>query len=205
MKADALKPFYHKLFTLEELQNYFHQNPASMKVQLSRLVKNKKLIRLKQNLYTFPDFHPNVFIIGQQIVSPSYYSLESVLSWNGIIPEGAAAYTLITSRKTQQYDNEFGTFNYRHLAPRFFFGVEQRTDGAWMATSEKALLDYLYLNSKKFKADFGCWQAERFDGLVDLNWKQIKQWVSEYGMKKLKTLVDSLESYAGSSQYQVHK
>lgn len=205
MKADELKPFYYKTFTLEELRNYFNQKPSSIKVQLFRLCKNKKLIRLKQNLYTFPDFHPNVFVIGQQMVFPSYYSLESVLSWNGIIPEGTTAYTLITSKKTQQYGNEFGTFSYRHLSPEFFFGVEQRKDGAWVATPEKALLDYLYLNSKKFKADFDCWQAERFDGLSALNWKQMKQWTSKYGMKKLKILVDSLKSYANSSQYQAHK
>ncbi len=205
MKADELKPFHYKTFTLEELRNYFNQKPASMRVQLFRLCKNKKLVRLKQNLYTFPDFHPNVFVIGQQMVSPSYYSLESVLSWNGIIPEGAATYTLITSKKTQRYNNEFGTFSYRHLSPKFFFGVEQRKDGAWIATSEKALLDYLYLNSKKFKADFTCWKAERFDGLKGLNWKQMRQWASMYGMKKLNILVDSLKSYASSSEYQAHK
>lgn len=205
MKADELKPFHYKTFTLEELRNYFKQNPQSMKVQLFRLCKSKKLIRLKQNLYTFPDFHPNVFVIGQQMVSPSYYSLESVLSWSGIIPEGAATYTLITSKKTQQYSNEFGRFSYRHLSPEFFFGVEQRKDGAWMATPEKALLDYLYLNSKKFKADLGCWQAERFDGLDGLDWKQMKKWVPKYGGKKMKILVDSLKSYADSDQYQAHK
>lgn len=205
MKADELKPFHYKTFTLEELRNYFNQKPASMKVQMTRLCKNKKLVRLKQNLYTFPDFHPNVFVIGQQMVSPSYYSLESILSLSGIIPEGAANYTLITSKKTQQYSNEFGTFSYRHLSPKFFFGVEQRKDGAWMATPEKAMLDYLYLNSKKFKADFACWQAERFDGLSSLNWKQMRKWAPQYGMKKLNILVDSLKSYASSSQYQAHK
>lgn len=205
MKADELKPFHYKTFSLEELRNYFNQKSASLKVQLFRLCKNKKLVRLKQNLYTFPDFHPNVFVIGQKIVSPSYYSLESVLSWNGIIPEGVATYTLITSKKTQQYSNEFGTFSYRHLSPKFFFGVEQRKDGAWMATPEKALLDYFYLNSKKFKADFACWQEERFDGLDNLNWKHLEQWAPKYGMKKLNILVDSLKAYASSLQYQAHK
>ena len=205
MKADELKPFYYKTFTLEELKNYFHQKPQSMKMQLHRLCKSKKLIRLRQNLYTFPDFHPDAFIIGQQMVSPSYYSLESVLSWNGIIPEGSSVYTLITSKKTQQYSNEFGTFSYRHLSPEFFFGVNQRKDGVWMATPEKALLDYLYLNSEKFRADFNCWQAERFDGLSGLNWQQMKEWASKYGMKKLNLLVVSLDSYSNSTQYQAHK
>ena len=213
MKVDALNPFHYKTFNLEELKNYFHQKPSSIKVQLVRLCKNKKLIRLKQNLYTFPDFHPGVFLIGQQMVAPSYYSLESVLSWNGIIPEGVATYTLITSKKTQKYSNEFGTFGYRHLSPELFFGVEHRKDGVWLATREKALLDYLYLNSKKFTAKsypkgatfFPCWEAERFDGLSDLNWKQMQKWALKYKMKKLKILVDSLGSYVGSSEYQGHK
>lgn len=205
MKADELKPFYYKTFTLEELKNYFHQKPQTMKVQLSRLCKSKKLIRLRQNLYTFQDFHPDAFIIGQQMVYPSFYSLESVLSWNGIIPEGSAVYTLITSKKTQQYKTGFGTFNYRHLSPELFFGVNQRKDGVWMATPEKALLDYLYLNSGKFRADFHCWQAERFDGLSGLNWEQMKDWTPKYGMKKLNLLVASLESYSSSLQYQAHR
>lgn len=205
MKADELKLFHHKTFAIEELRNTFKQEPASIRVQLSRLCKKKKLIRLKQNLYTFPDFHPNVFVIGQQMVSPSYYSLESVLSWNGIIPEGATAYTLVTSKNTQQYVNELGTFVYRHLPPRLFFGVEQRKDGAWVASSEKALLDYLYLNSKKFRPENNGWREERFDGLDGLDWKQMKQWAPKYGMKKLEILVESLKLYVGSPLYQAHK
>jgi len=205
MKADELKPFYYKTFTLEELQNYFRESPASMRVQVSRLCKRGKLVRLKQNLYTFPDLHPNAFVLGQKIVAPSYYSLESVLSWNGIIPEGTSAYTLITTQKTQEYSNIFGTFSYRHLSPDFFFGVDKRKDGAFVAVPEKALLDYLYLNSRKFKPDFACWQSERFDGLTSLNWKQIKEWAPKYGMKKLIALVESLKSYAGSAEYQMHR
>ena len=86
----------------------------------------------------------------------------------------------------------------------FFFGVAQRKDGAWIATSEKALLDYLYLNSKKFKADFACWQAERFDRLDSLNFNVMKKWAALYGMKKLEKLTDSLKEYAKSKAYQAH-
>ena len=79
MKAADLKPFYNKTFRIEEVKNYFHESATTIRVQLSRLSKNKKLIRLKKNLYTFPDFHPDFFMIGQQMVEPSFYSLESVL------------------------------------------------------------------------------------------------------------------------------
>jgi len=83
--------------------------------------------------------------------------------------------------------------------------VEQRKDGAWIATSEKAMLDYLYLNSGKFKADFSCWQAERFDQLDMLNFRIMKKWTVLYNMQKLKKLVASLELYASSDKYQAHK
>ncbi|MBI5412901.1 hypothetical protein HZA42_00955 [Candidatus Peregrinibacteria bacterium] len=205
MRIEELKPFYNKTFCIKELQNYFRQPVSSLRVQLSRLCKHGKIVRLKRDRYTFPDFHPNVFVIGQEMVSPSYYSLELVLSWNGIIPEGSPIFTMVTSRKTQQYSNEFGTFNYRHLPPTLFFGVEQRKDGAWIATSEKAVLDYLYLNSRRFKADFACWQAERFDGLDTLNFKTMKKWAASYGMLKLEKLVKSLGQYAKSEEYQAHR
>lgn len=204
MKIDELKPFYNKVFRIEELENYFKEPPASIRVQLSRFCRNKKLIHLKKNCYTLPDFHPDVFVIAQQMVQPSYHSLEAVLSHSGIIPEGTSFYTLVTSQKTQNYKNEFGNFSYRHLPPNLFFGVEQREDGAWMATKEKALLDYLYLNSAKFKSDFGCFKAERFDELEGLNWRQLRVWAKKYGMKKLETIVKALQRYAKSEEYQAH-
>ncbi len=205
MRADNLKPFYYKVFNIEELQNYFHQTRNSIKVQLSRLCKSKKLIRLKKNCYTFADFHPNPFVMAGTIVQPSYHSLESILSLHGIIPETPIYYTLITSKKTQKYQNQFGIFSYRHLHPDLFFGVEKRKDGAWVAKKEKALLDYLYLNSKKLKSDFACFQAERFDELDSLNWQLMNDWAKKYNMKKLIQIVNLLKNYSLHQSYQNHR
>jgi predicted transcriptional regulator of viral defense system len=205
MKLDELTPFKGRTFSIEELENYFKEPVRSIRVQLSRLCKSGKLIRLKQNRYTFPDAHPNVYVMAHEMVSPSYHSLESALSLHGIIPEGTVAYTLITSKKTQKYSNEFGTFSYRHLPPHLFFGVEKRADSAFMATPEKAILDYLYLNSAKFKPDFALWQAERLDELETLDWKLMNKWAKKYGMKKLVKLVKSLKDYVSSEHYQEHK
>ena len=204
MRAENLKPFYHRVFGVEELLQYFKESPSSLRVQLSRLCKDGKLVRLKRNCYTFPDFHPPVMVIAQNMVSPSYHSLESVLSQESIIPESVVAHTLITSKKTQVYANEFGTFSYRHLPPDSFFGVEENKEGAWVAVPEKALLDYLYLNSRKFEPKTACWQAQRFDELDSLDWKTMKKWAKRYDMKKLSVLVKSLESYAKSGENKVH-
>lgn len=204
MKIDELRPFHNSAFRIEEVEKLVKEPRNAIRVQLSRMCKNKKLIRLKKNCYTFPDFHPNVFVMAQKMVEPSYHSLEAVLSLYGIIPEGTPMYTLVTSQKTQQYKNQFGTFSYRHLPPSLFFGVEQREDKAFVALPEKALLDYLYLDSKKFKPDFSCFQAERFDELEKLNWKKMKIWAKDYNVKKLEDLVKTLEKYAESEEYQEH-
>lgn len=205
MKDDDLRSFAGRAFSVTELQQFFQENLASLYNQLFRLTKKGKLIRLKRMYYALPDPPPNPEILGQTIVQPSYLSLEMVLSRLSMIPETAIHYTFITSQKPQQYSNVFGTFAYQHLPPRLFFGVERRSDGAFVASPEKALLDYLYLNSVKFKPDFKCWQAERFDELDTLDWKKMKEWAPKFGMKKLVKLVDSLEKYYQSDAYQDHR
>ncbi|MBI5411787.1 hypothetical protein HZA43_01265 [Candidatus Peregrinibacteria bacterium] len=205
MKAEALHLFYHRVFTLEEIHSAFKEPLSTIKVHLFRLHKKGTLVRLKKNCYVFSQFPQDSLLIGQQMVMPSYHSLEWALSRQGIIPEGVTAYTLVTSQKTQRYQTPFGNFSYRHLGPSLFFGVEKRTDGVWMATKEKALLDYLYLNSEKFTPGFSCWQAERFDELDTLDWEQIKKWAPEFHMKKLVGLISSLEKYARSDVYQEHR
>ena len=205
MKFDDLKPFSGRTFAIVELKNYLQQDIRVIRNQLFRFTKEGKVIRLKRNCYILPDHAPDPYLIGQAMVEPSYLSLEMALSRASFIPETAIHYTFITSQKTQQFTNRFGTFSYQHLPPKLFFGVERRIDGAFIATNEKALLDYLYLNSWKFKPDFKCWQAERFDELETLDWKKMHEWAPKFGMKKLVKLVESLEAYYQSDAYQDHR
>lgn len=204
MKAESLHHFYNKVFTVSEISQYFKEPLNSIKTQLYRLHKKGILTRLKKNCYTFTNFHPDTQIIGQEMVQPSYYSLESVLSRKGIIPEGVSVQTLITSKKTQHYENVFGNFFYRHLPPHLSFGINRLPNGVWMARPEKALLDYLFLNSAKFTPAFSCWQSERFDGLEDLDFTWIEEKAPNYNMRKLTVLVKNLKEYMSSEEYQVH-
>lgn len=205
MKFVALTPLYNTVFSIEELAHRFQESLAVIKTQLFRFCTSHRLVRLKRNRYTFPDRHPGAFLIAQNLVFPSYISLELMLSRAGIIPENVTMFTSVTSKKTQRYTTPFGTFDYRHLPPHLFFGIEKRVDGAWVAAKEKALLDYLYLNSKWFKPDFACWQGARFDELDTLDWKKIREWVPRFKMKKLMKLVESLEAYSKSDVYQAHR
>ncbi len=114
-----------------------------------------KLIRIRDRFYTFPTVteHGDApFYFANKIYAPSYISLESGLSFHGIIPEGVIQITSVTARKTKIFQNNLGSYIYRSIKPDLMFGytIQQSTlSHRWsimMASPEKALLDYLYLN-----------------------------------------------------------
>ena len=100
-----------------------------------------------------------LLMVANKIYEPSYVSLESALAYYEIIPETVLGVTSISSRKTKQYDSAWGVFSYRSVKPSYMIGYQVIENTPVIkfkiANLEKALLDYLYLNSKiQSKADF---------------------------------------------------
>jgi len=100
-----------------------------------------------------------LFMMANKIYEPSYISLESALEYYQIIPESVLGVTSVSSKKTKKNETEWGELSYRQIKPKLLTGfkIVGRKDGLWykMARLEKAILDYLYLNSKiESKADF---------------------------------------------------
>src|SRR3989338_6040481 len=124
-------------------------------LQLSRWAKQGKVIRLKRGLYTLPEEYRKTPLslrwLANTLYSPSYLSLEYMLSWYDMIPERVADMTSFTILKTASFTNALGYFSYRSLKKRHFFGFEETTDESGrpvlLAVAEKALLDYIYLYS----------------------------------------------------------
>jgi predicted transcriptional regulator of viral defense system len=132
---------------------------------LTRWQKKGYLIKLRNGLYRLTDLRiqgdQDLFCIANALCEPSYVSVESALSWYGIIPEGVFSVISITTRKTQQYSTEIGHFEYRQLKPGRFFGYSIDTSGSVpfkIAEIEKAILDLLH-----FAPLLGT--TEAFDGL----------------------------------------
>ena len=114
------------------------------------------------------------FMVANKIYEPSYVSLESALAYYEIIPETVLCVTSISSRKTKQYDSAWGVFSYRSVKPQYMidYQVIENTPAIKfkIAYLEKALLDYLYLNSKiQSMADFEGlrWNRTQLHDLLD--------------------------------------
>jgi predicted transcriptional regulator of viral defense system len=100
-----------------------------------------------------------LFMVANKIYEPSYVSLESALAYYGAIPETVLGVTSVSSRKTKQYDTNWGVFSYRSVKPQIMIGYQVISNSPEkkfkIASLEKALLDYLYLHSNiQSMADF---------------------------------------------------
>ncbi|MDO9547078.1 MAG: hypothetical protein Q7J07_10080 [Pelolinea sp.] len=93
-----------------------------------------------------------LYMMANKIYEPSYISLESALEKYQIIPETVLGVTSISSRKTKQFQSTWGVLSYQSIKATFMFGykvIEVRKNIKYkIAMIEKAILDYLYLNTE---------------------------------------------------------
>lgn len=136
-------------FSLNNIRSVF---PDFQHNNIVRWCKKGLIIQLRQGWYSFPECIKIVDMerrIANAIYSPSYISLHYTLCFYGMIPEAVMNITSVTTLKTCEFRNNFGTFVYKTVKPSFFFGykpmIDRERKGFFMATPEKALLDLLYL------------------------------------------------------------
>jgi len=140
------------IFLISCLQNY-----AAPRDIITRLLKNKDLIRVKKGIYVFGDLHRHRLIslevLANLIYGPSYVSCEYALHYYGLIPESPKEITSMTMKRNKIFKTPLGVFSYNYLnVNEFHLGVDfirfSDTHGALIATKEKALIDYLYVKEK---------------------------------------------------------
>src|SRR5690606_7338154 len=91
-------------------------------------------------------------LIANHLYGPSYLSLESALSYYGLIPERVYNVRSVTAKRARKYSTPLGAFEYRTVPVDYFpIGIQQEeTDSKSMfliAAPEKALCDMIVLTS----------------------------------------------------------
>ncbi|MDY6847407.1 MAG: hypothetical protein SVP52_09775 [Chloroflexota bacterium] len=177
--------------------------------QLSRWVKSGKVIRLRRGLYTLAEPYreeaPHPFTLANQLLAPSYISLQSALAYYELIPEAVPNITSVTSRKrTQTISTPFSQFSYRSVQPGLFSGFQlvemSPTQRAFLSRPEKALFDLVYLTPKGEQTTFlKSLRLQNMD-LLDLEWMQ--NFATAIGKPKLVRAVGNLAQLAAGERYQ---
>lgn len=127
--------------------------------KINELVKKGELTTVKKGLYvTGPKINitkPEPFLIANHLWGPSYVSLETALSYWGLIPERVYEISSLTTQTSKSYKTSIGRFSYfRAPLPYYSFGIKsvQLTPKqvALIASPEKALCDKIITTSGIF-------------------------------------------------------
>jgi len=175
------------------------ENPAQIRLQINRWVKDGKIIRLHKGFYTLADPYRKVigqpFCIANHLKQASYVSLHSALSWYGLIPEFVPAVTSITTGRPQTIETPLGRFEFRHISKKYFWGyrhTELETGQlAFIARPEKALLDLIYFtvgsDDRVFLEELRLQSFEKIDRVV------LRKFVERFQSPKLRRALDTIE------------
>lgn len=168
-------------------------------VQLSRWAKIGYINQVKRGLYVFNDEKDALdpLVISFLLYEPSYVSLESALSFHGLIPELVPATTAVSAKTTRTFENQYGKFLYRHIKPELFFGYAPREVSAekyLLAEPEKAILDYAYFNRARLNSADDISElrinTEEFKKIVDI--AKLKKYLKEYNSPKIDRIISLL-------------
>jgi predicted transcriptional regulator of viral defense system len=166
-------------------------NPMDVRKQLSRWTSRGKVYQLRRGLYSlappYQKVRPHPFLIANQLQAASYVSLQTALSFYGMIPEHVPVTTSVTTGRPASYQTSFGQFDYRHVQMGWFIGyrrVELGNDqAAFVASPEKALLDLVYLQPGGDTE--GYLRSLRLQALDQVDGDQLRQLAGASGKPKL--------------------
>lgn len=144
IRSYSRQPLTHQLM-MSLLKDYKSPND-----KVHALVGEGLLSPVKKGLYIAGPAakanKPGPFLVANHILGPSYISLESALSYYGLIPERVYEISSVTTKSSRTFATPMGVFSYTRLPlPYYAFGIRQielsDEQFAMIASPEKALFD----------------------------------------------------------------
>ncbi len=142
-------------FSLNDIQKLFDiKNENTIKHLVIRLAKDNIIRRLIKNKYLFLHGNklPSDFCTANNLVIPSYISLESALSFYGMITQFPYRITSIALTKSKSFIIGEKEFVYSKIKKEYFKDYV-KTDDFLIATKEKAIFDYYYFIYKGLRPE----------------------------------------------------
>lgn len=145
------KPF----FSRNELALWVGGSANRRDALLRRALASGEIERIRRGLYhlspPFQQEKPNPLSLAQHIYGPSYISLESALSFHGLVPEAVYTVASVSLSRSRVFETPVGRFDFVRVPQRCFYaGVERHElsvggGHALVASPLKALADYVHV------------------------------------------------------------
>ena len=137
-------------------------DPRDVRKQLSRWTRAGRLYALRRGLYAlappFQKVKPHPFLVANRLVRGSYVSGLSALAYYDLIPEYVAVTLSVTTGRPARRDTSLGSYEFRHIKVEWLHGYHRLEvssgQHAFVATPEKALLDWVYLQPGAGQPDY---------------------------------------------------
>jgi len=205
-----------RIFTLE-YSRFSAQNRIQILAQAGWFLRIKKgFYIIIGNLSSRSISDMSLLVISHALNKESYISLESALNYYGMFDQYSKNITAINLKLSKNYKFQDNNFRFVKVAKKYYFGFEHvRVDGKIinMATREKALLDYLYLDNSFYSASL---VFEKFNVYKnDIDFEKLQEHALKLGIsmqRKVGLLLDELnintdklfinsKKHAGSSRF----
>lgn len=144
---EKLKSLGIFVFTPREFRDIFGVSTNTASAFIARNIKSGLFLKLRNGFYMIADSNPSIYFVGNKLYEPSYISLNTALSYYGIIPEVVYAITSITTKAFREFNTPKGNFIYQRIKKEAFTGYSLKQidkEKVFFAEPEKALADYLY-------------------------------------------------------------
>lgn len=162
------------LFTLSDVRKIFPIGKENTLKHLIRRLKKEKIIeRIAKEKYLFlhAQSQPSDFAIANFLVVPSFISLESALSYYGILAQFPYRISSLALAKSKHIAVGEKNFVYAKIKPEYFKDFV-KIDDFLIADRRKAILDYLYFIYKGLRPKSSLSDLSQF-----LSQKKIKDYL----------------------------
>lgn len=196
---------YGRIVTINDLMRIFQNdyNKTSAHNRIQALTRAGWFLRIKRGFYliienltsrSFSDI--SLLIISQSLNNDSYISLDAALNYYQMFDQYTKNIVAINYKFSKKYIFEKSNFVFVKVAKKYYFGYTQvRQNGKIinMATKEKALIDYLYLDNSFYSASLVFEKMQEYKN--EINFLKLQEYVVKYGIsiqRKIGLLLDRM-------------
>lgn len=186
-----IKKLRRPVFTTHELVSISGKSPSTVVQSLNRLTAQGLMMKVYRGVWAeqggkaLSPFEIIPYLFPRQRV---YVSFITALHLHGIVEQIPQVMTLASLVHTRTIRTKAGVFSVHQIAPEFYDGFDwHKKEGSFLiAEPEKALVDSLYLSSRK-KKQFGHFPELHFP--PEFSFKKAARWVERIPEKNIRLYV----------------
>ena len=184
-KKDFIKEIYkdkRTLFTFKEIAMLVNETDASrLRQRINYYVKTNAIINIRRGIYAKEDY--NAEELACKIYTPAYLSLEYVLQKAGVIFQYSEKLTAISYLSRTIVADKYNV-SYQKIKNDILVnpaGIIRQDNNINIASTERALLDTLYLNKEYY-----------FDVITGIDKRKIIELLTVYRSKNLQIRAEKI-------------